>query len=198
MKFSHTFIESAFDPGHPYFDPKSSREKPRWELVHVQFVQKFPKLITLSDLKSFAKSGSALENQQTLKQSRLSVSSVQPHEWHFIMGLAEAHEGEGQEDATDIRTAQEANSHIVDEDDDQKDAVKDSRGQVLKGAVRNLDDKETNGVDEETNGIDKKTNGVDGETNGVDEETNGVHNETNGVDEDDPEGEADASLTNDA
>jgi hypothetical protein len=152
VKFSNTFTESAFDFGHPYYDEKSSREKPKWELVHVQFVQKFPKLITLSDLKSFAKQGGALETLQTLKQSRLSVSSVQPREWHFIMSLAETDGGDGEEDATDMQTAQEANGHTADEDDDQGDAVEDGQGQVLTVSelvVRNLNDEETNGVDKD-------------------------------------------------
>ncbi|OAL21871.1 hypothetical protein AYO22_07813 [Fonsecaea multimorphosa] len=84
----HTVDESAFDPGHPYFDPKSDRAKPKWELVHVEFVKKFDNLITLKELKSFAKPGGALENMQTFRQSRLSVSAVSPEEWRFILDLA--------------------------------------------------------------------------------------------------------------
>ena len=41
----------------------------------------------MEDLRRFAKPGGALENLQMLKQSRLSVSSVQPKEWEFIMSL---------------------------------------------------------------------------------------------------------------
>jgi len=55
----------------------------------VKFVRKFPDLITLAELKSFAKPGGALENMQMLKQSRLSVSAVKPREWRFIHGLLE-------------------------------------------------------------------------------------------------------------
>jgi len=55
----------------------------------VKFVRKFPTPITLAELKSFAKSGGALENMQMLKQSRLSVSAVKPREWRFIHGLLE-------------------------------------------------------------------------------------------------------------
>ncbi|KAH0847948.1 hypothetical protein AYO21_11822 [Fonsecaea monophora] len=84
----HTTDESAFDPAHPYFDPKSDRAKPKWELVHVEFVKKFDNLVTLKELKSFAKPGGALENMQTLKQSRLSVSAVTPEEWRFILDQA--------------------------------------------------------------------------------------------------------------
>jgi len=84
----HSVDESAFDPEHPYFDPKSDRMKPKWEVVHVEFVKKFEHLISLRDLKAFAQSGGALEKMQTLKQSRLSVSSVSPTEWRFILDLA--------------------------------------------------------------------------------------------------------------
>ncbi|KAJ9605118.1 hypothetical protein H2200_010508 [Cladophialophora chaetospira] len=84
----HTPDESAFDPEHPYFDSKSDRTNPKWEVVHVEFVKKFDNLITLRELKSFAKPGGALENMQTLKQSRLSVSSVSPAEWRFILDHA--------------------------------------------------------------------------------------------------------------
>ncbi|QSS64509.1 AT DNA binding protein [Histoplasma capsulatum] len=83
----HSVDESAFDPAHPYYDPKSSRENPKWEVVHVEFKRKFKELITLAELKSFAKPGGPLENMQMMKQSRLSVSVVGGKEWEFIMGL---------------------------------------------------------------------------------------------------------------
>lgn len=84
----HTPDKSAFDPAHPYYDPKSDEAKPKWELVHVEFVKKFDKFISLKDLKSFAQQGGVLANMQMLKQSRLSVSPVAPTEWRFILGLA--------------------------------------------------------------------------------------------------------------
>ena len=84
----HSVDESAFDPEHPYFDPKSDRAKPKWELVHVEYVKKFDNFIALKELKSFSKTGGALENMQTLRLSRLSVSSVSPDEWQFILNLA--------------------------------------------------------------------------------------------------------------
>ncbi len=55
-------------------------------------------MITLSELKSFAKQGGALENLQMLKQSRLSVSAIKPREWQFIHGLVEADEMENEPD----------------------------------------------------------------------------------------------------
>lgn len=80
--------ESAFDPKHPYHDPKAKRDTPKWVVVHVEFRRKFKKQVTLTDLKLHGQPGKPLENLQTLKQSRLSVSSVTPAQWRFILELA--------------------------------------------------------------------------------------------------------------
>ncbi|KAL1961092.1 hypothetical protein VTO42DRAFT_4980 [Malbranchea cinnamomea] len=90
----HSVDETAFDPAHPYFDPKSDRANPKWELVHVQFKGKFKELIRLTELKSYAKPGGVLENLQMLKQSRLSVSAVTPKQWRFIMSLGKLEDDE--------------------------------------------------------------------------------------------------------
>ena len=80
--------DSAFDPKHPYYDPKASRDNPKWVVVHVEFRYKLKEMVTLNDLKTHAQPGKPLENLQTLKQSRLSVSSVTPAQWRFILELA--------------------------------------------------------------------------------------------------------------
>ncbi len=85
----HGFLESAYDSANPYFDPKSTRDAPKWCVVHVEFRQKFPRMITLKELQKFAKPGAVLEGMQTLKQSRLSVSKVSKEEYDFIMSLVE-------------------------------------------------------------------------------------------------------------
>ncbi|KAF7597267.1 hypothetical protein BBP40_008109 [Aspergillus hancockii] len=102
----HTPDESAFDPAHPYYDEKSRREDPKWEVVHVEFRRKFQNLVSLNDLKAHAKPGGTLENLQVLKQSRLSVSRVTPVEFNFILGLAKesplsSSEGESAEESSD-------------------------------------------------------------------------------------------------
>ncbi|KAI2792361.1 Thymocyte nuclear protein 1 [Penicillium oxalicum] len=84
----HSIDESAFDPKHPYYDAKSIRSAPKWVVVHVEFRRKFDNPVTLADLKLHAQPGKALENLQTLKQSRLSVSSVTPAQWKYILELA--------------------------------------------------------------------------------------------------------------
>ena len=95
---AENYIETAFNPSHPYYDEKSSRKDPKWDVVHVEFRSKFKKPVTLGELKSHAKPGGALEDLQTLKQSRLSVSAVTSKQWKFIMSLAEQ-EDEASEDS---------------------------------------------------------------------------------------------------
>jgi predicted RNA-binding protein with PUA-like domain len=81
-------IESAFDPAHPYYDPKSNRDDPKWVVVHVEYRRRLEKQVTLQDLKSHGQAGKPLENLQMIKQSRLSVSSVTPAQWKYILELA--------------------------------------------------------------------------------------------------------------
>lgn len=38
---------SAFDPAHPYFDPKSDEANPKWYLVDVEFVSRLENLVPL-------------------------------------------------------------------------------------------------------------------------------------------------------
>lgn len=56
-------------------------------MVHVEFRRKFGKTLTLETLKSHGLPSQPLENLQTLRQSRVSVSRVTPEEWNFIMNI---------------------------------------------------------------------------------------------------------------
>jgi predicted RNA-binding protein with PUA-like domain len=80
---------SARRPGTPYYDPQSTKEKPRWSLVHVEFRKKFAVPITLKELREMGKAGGALEEMQMLKQSRLSVSRVSSDEWAELCRVAD-------------------------------------------------------------------------------------------------------------
>ena len=42
---------TQFDPASDYYDASSKADNPRWFTVRVQFVQKFPRIITLDELK---------------------------------------------------------------------------------------------------------------------------------------------------
>ncbi len=43
---------TQFDPQNKYFDPKSSKESPRWDCVQLKYVGQFKKMMTLEDLKN--------------------------------------------------------------------------------------------------------------------------------------------------
>ncbi|HEY3537429.1 MAG: EVE domain-containing protein [Trinickia sp.] len=71
---------TQFDPKSVYFDPKSTRESPRWMLVDVEFVKKIP-LISLAELRKHRE----LADMRVLaKGNRLSITPVTEAEWRFI------------------------------------------------------------------------------------------------------------------
>ncbi|KAI9817382.1 MAG: hypothetical protein M1832_004689 [Thelocarpon impressellum] len=110
-----TTDESAFNETHPYHDPKSSRDKPRWVVVHVRFVRKFAAPMSLKTLRSFGLPGGVLADMQVLRMSRLSVSRVMGREWRFIMGFIEAEEermrDEDDDEGKDTKRQQQENGH---------------------------------------------------------------------------------------
>ena len=77
--------DSQFDPNSKYFDPRSTPEAPRWWMPDVGFVRKFPRVITLSELRTVP----GLEQMVLLNRSRLSVQPVAVEEWQIILQLAE-------------------------------------------------------------------------------------------------------------
>ncbi|KAI9833898.1 MAG: hypothetical protein M1819_003407 [Sarea resinae] len=97
----HSVDDTALDPSNPYYDPKSSPENPKWSLVHVEFRRKFPEMITLAELRTYAQPGGVLEKMELLKQGRLSVSKVTKKQWDFILRLA---------DQAEVTTARAASS----------------------------------------------------------------------------------------
>jgi len=71
----------------PYFDPKSTREEPRWWLVDVGFVRRFARVVTLAELKADA---DRLGDFPLLQRgTRLSVLPVTPAQWRRILTLAQ-------------------------------------------------------------------------------------------------------------
>lgn len=73
---------TQFDPKSPYYDPKSTREAPRWLLVDVQVVKKVPNL-TLTEMRERPE----LADMLVLKKgNRLSIMPVEPQHWKAIAG----------------------------------------------------------------------------------------------------------------
>jgi len=71
---------TQFDPASPYYDPKSSPDKPRWLNVDVAHVATTP-LLSLAALRQVP----ALADMVVLqKGSRLSITPVTAAEWQFI------------------------------------------------------------------------------------------------------------------
>ncbi len=76
---------TQFDVKSEYYDPKASKDAPRWFCPDLAFVEKFPKTITLEQLKKCKPlSGMALMQ----KGSRLSVQQVKESEFRYILELA--------------------------------------------------------------------------------------------------------------
>ena len=78
--------ETQFDPKSPYYDPKATREQPRWFLVDVGFERKLKRTIPLDEIKQHADAlgeGFPL----TSRGSRLSVFPVTAAQWKLLLSL---------------------------------------------------------------------------------------------------------------
>jgi len=75
---------TARDPKSRYYDARSSEEQPIWQMVDLEFVAKFPRLVPLAELKK-REGLEAMEVNR--KGSRLSVQPVRPEEFHLVVGL---------------------------------------------------------------------------------------------------------------
>lgn len=75
---------SQFDPSSPYFDPKATPDAPRWFNPDMRFVERFPRLISLEELRGLPE----LEGMPLLSRSRLSVQPVTDLQWKVIEELA--------------------------------------------------------------------------------------------------------------
>jgi predicted RNA-binding protein with PUA-like domain len=76
---------TAFDPSSKYFDARSNPEQPRWFMPDVRFVARFPRMITLDELRRVP----GLETMTLVQRGmRLSVQPVTDEEWRVITSLA--------------------------------------------------------------------------------------------------------------
>lgn len=77
---------SQFNSSSPYFDAKSTGTKAPWVAVDLQFVEKFPRLLSLDKLKQSTK----LEQLPLVKKgNRLSVMPVSSAEWQHIIKMSQ-------------------------------------------------------------------------------------------------------------
>lgn len=76
---------TALDPNDPHYDPKSTREKPLWEMVDIRLLRIFSVPLSLDRLRKNPR----LKRMELLRKgSRLSVQPVRPQEWTAILRLA--------------------------------------------------------------------------------------------------------------
>ena len=76
---------TAFDPASKYYDPKSKEENPRWMMVDVKFIKKFPKTVSLREIKTV----SELSDMRLVqKGNRLSIMPVEKMEFDIISKMA--------------------------------------------------------------------------------------------------------------
>ena len=75
---------TAWNPESSYYDPRSTKEKPQWFMVDIKFVEKFPQIISLDDLKQNSK----LHEMLILRKgNRLSVTPVTASEFKTILKM---------------------------------------------------------------------------------------------------------------
>ena len=75
---------TAFDPQHPYYDPKSDPAAPTWFMVDVRAVAALARPVTLPEIKDCV----ALADMALLRVSRLSVVPVTEVEWNTVISLS--------------------------------------------------------------------------------------------------------------
>ncbi|KAH9578218.1 EVE domain [Trypanosoma melophagium] len=71
---------TALDPKSEYYDAKATEVKNPWEMVDVQFEEKFPSIVSLEQLKEEKK----LRNMLLFTRARLSVQPVTRSEYEHI------------------------------------------------------------------------------------------------------------------
>lgn len=75
---------TAWDLQSEHFDPKSTPENPRWYMVNVKLLKKFPRFIALDEIKKHSQLKEMLILQ---KGNRLSITPVTKEEWEVILKL---------------------------------------------------------------------------------------------------------------
>jgi predicted RNA-binding protein with PUA-like domain len=78
---------TQFDPKHDHYDAKSKRDAPRWDMVDVEFVEKLPELVSLTQLKADPKLATMLVVKRGM---RLSVQPVERAHFAHVLKLGRA------------------------------------------------------------------------------------------------------------
>jgi predicted RNA-binding protein with PUA-like domain len=74
--------DTQFDPRSPYYDPKSTRENPRWTLVDVRVRYKVDPPLTLAEMREMPE----IAGMTVLARgNRLSITPVDEAHWKFLI-----------------------------------------------------------------------------------------------------------------
>jgi len=77
---------TAWDKKSKYFDPKSSKDNPRWMMVDVKLKKRLKRNVTLREMKEKL----PLKDMRLVaKGNRLSIMPVEKKEWDYILKLAD-------------------------------------------------------------------------------------------------------------
>ncbi|KAI0658573.1 PUA-like domain-containing protein, partial [Cubamyces menziesii] len=101
---------TAWDASHPYYDPKTDKENPKWYMVDATFVRRATHFVPLSLLRTIAAAVEAPESvayigedgvkaikgMALVSRGRLSVQRVEEDAWQVIEKLAEHGGWEGE------------------------------------------------------------------------------------------------------
>jgi predicted RNA-binding protein with PUA-like domain len=74
---------TARDKTSPYHDERATEEKPIWEMVDVEFIERFNELLSLDTLRQEP----ALKDMVLFNRSRLSVQPVTPEQYRHIVSM---------------------------------------------------------------------------------------------------------------
>ena len=75
----------SWTKGHHYYDPGSTKDKPLWYMVDIEFVERFPGTLSLETLKHTK----GLEKMMVIKKgARLSIQPVTKAEYDIVVKLA--------------------------------------------------------------------------------------------------------------
>ncbi|KAK0499542.1 PUA-like domain-containing protein [Armillaria luteobubalina] len=96
---------TAWDPSHPYFDPKSDKEKPKWFMIDLKFTARAQHFVPLSFLRYVGSQSTesvletvhyisqsdieAIQSMDLVTRGRLSVQRVDKKAWDAIKLLSE-------------------------------------------------------------------------------------------------------------
>ena len=82
---------TQFDKKDPHFDPKSSKDKPKWFMVDVKFIRDLKRYISLPELKALhlehKAKGGPLAKLALFTSARLSVQPLTDEEFNYILDL---------------------------------------------------------------------------------------------------------------